>query len=199
MPSPESIFTNLKATSRKLTNGTPLDVTIVDANGNPITAFGGSGGTSDADGTSHVAGTTLGAPIQGVYESSPSNVADGKIGTVGMTTDRKLKVSGSFSSTPITAGTSSLSNVVEGTSSATVLAANANRLAFIIINDSDSALNLKFGSAASATSYSRRLLARDKLTTQDVGVNYTGIITGIWDTAPGTAGHDSARVTELTA
>lgn len=189
----------LKATVRKLASSQPLDVSIVDGTGAQITSFGGTGGTSSQDGSVGTPGSTQGTVGMGLYEAAPTSVADGKVGMLGMTTDRKLKISGSFSATPATAGTSSLANVAENTSSVTLLASNANRLSFTVYNDSDGILNVKLGAAASATSHTRSLLPRDKFCTADLGVNWTGIIDGIWLTAPGTAGHDSARVTELTA
>jgi hypothetical protein len=76
-----------------------------------------------------------------------------------------------------------------------VLAANAARLCFELYNDSTSACFVKLGAVASATSFTKRLLAKEKWSTADVGVNWTGVIDCIWDTAPGGA----MRATELTA
>ena len=101
--------------------------------------------------------------------------------------------------TPPAAGTSALSNVAESASNVTLLAANAARLAFTIYNDSDAALNVKVGATASATSFTARLLPRGFLSSEQLGVNVTLILDGIWDSAPGTAGHAHARVSEFTA
>lgn len=57
-----------------------------------IVAGAAAGGTSQADDADFTAGTTAGTPIQGVYESSPTSVTDGDIGTVGITVTRALKV-----------------------------------------------------------------------------------------------------------
>lgn len=100
--------------------------------------------------------------------------------------------------TPPAAGSSALSNVAESASSVTLLAANAARLAFTIYNDSDAALNVKVGTTASATSFTIRLLPRGYMSSEELGINATGRIDGIWDSAPGTAGHAHARVTEFT-
>lgn len=51
-----------------------------------------SGGTSAADDADFTAGTTAGTPAMGVYESSPTSVTDGDLGTVGITQTRALKV-----------------------------------------------------------------------------------------------------------
>lgn len=150
----------------------------------------GAGGTSSTFGIAFPgAGTAIGAKDSTGLLMSPLNLdASGN-----------LKIAGSFSSTPITSATATLSNVAESASSVTVLASNANRLCFFITNDSDSAVDFKCGAAASGTSYVIRVLARGTFSTKDLPVNYTGIITGIWDSTPGTSGHASARVTEFTA
>lgn len=189
----------LAVRNRNLANTTALDVAIVDGSGNQITSFGGgSGGTSNADQSSFTVGSGFGTPAMGLFESSPTSVTDGKVGVLGMTTDRKLKISGSFSASPITAATSTLTSVAENASNVTVLAANSARLAFCLYNDSDSAVSVRLGSTASATNRLRRLLPRESLTTADIGVNYIGIIDAIWESAPGTGGA-AMRVIELTA
>lgn len=66
---------------------------IVDSSGNFVDSFGGAGGTSSADDADFVAGTTLGTIVQGVYESTPTNVTDGDVGALGITQTRELKVS----------------------------------------------------------------------------------------------------------
>lgn len=167
-----------------------LDVAIVDGSGNQITTFGGSGGTASNFGSAFPASGTA----VGFKDSAGTNMAPGNLDASG-----NLKVAGSFSSTPVASATTALTNVSESASSVTVLASNALRFAFRIINDSDSPVNFKCGSAASATSYTIRVLPRGDFSTKDIPVNYTGIITGIWDTTPGTSGHASARVTEFTA
>ena len=57
-----------------------------------IAAGAGSGGTAAADDADFTAGTTSGTPVMGVYESSPTSVTDGDLGTVGITQTRALKV-----------------------------------------------------------------------------------------------------------
>jgi hypothetical protein len=82
-------------------------VQILDSSGNFIDSFGGSGGTAAADDADFTAGTTQGTPAMGVYESSPTSVTDGDLGTVGITQTRSLKVQETNSGT----ATSYLANI----------------------------------------------------------------------------------------
>ncbi len=49
------------------------------------------GGASTADGATFTSGSTAGNIIEAVYQSSPTTVADGKVGAVGMDSSRNLK------------------------------------------------------------------------------------------------------------
>lgn len=89
---------------------------------------------------------------------------------------------------PIT--TATLSNVSASVTSVTLLASNANRRRVVIVNDSTSALYVKFGATASATSYTYFLAAGDTYESPVLD-KYTGIIDGIWAAANG-----AARITE---
>lgn len=91
--------------------------------------------------------------------------------------------------TPRQASSATLSNVAGSASSVTLLAANTARLGATVHNDSVSTLFVKFGSVASATSFTVRMVSQAYY---EVPFGYTGIITGIWSVATG-----SARVTEL--
>ena len=117
----------------------------------------------------------------------------------GANPDGTLSISGTFTSTPPSSATATSSNVTENASAVTILAANAARLGFALYNDSDSAVNVKCGTAPTATSFTIRLLPRDHWSTAMLGINYVGILTAIWDSTPGTAGHTEMRVTEFTA
>ena len=184
MPSVETIIAHLKATSRKLTNSTPLDVSIVDGSGNHVTSFGGSGGTS----------SSFGAAFPGSGTAAGAQDVGGNMAALNLDASGNLKVSGSLSTTPPAAATTTLSSVAAAAVSGTVLASNASRLAFTLYNDSDSAVFVKLGAVASSTSFYKKMLPYETLTTADVGVNYTGKIDAIWDSATG-----NMRVTELTA
>lgn len=87
--------------------------------------------------------------------------------------------------------TSTLSNVSGSTSNATLLASNSSRKGAVFVNDSTAILYLKFGTTASTTSYTFKLVTDAVLTLKDG--DYKGRIDGIWD---GTNG--ACRVTELT-
>lgn len=66
-----------------------------------VTTAAGSG-TSAADDADFVAGTTAGTPAMGVYESTPTSVTDGDLGTVGITQTRALRT--------VVEGTAAVSN-----------------------------------------------------------------------------------------
>lgn len=86
--------------------------------------------------------------------------------------------------------TATLANVSGSATSVTLQAANVARRALVIVNDSTATLFVKYGSAASATSYTQQLQAGESMR-EEV---YTGIVTGIWDSAVG-----AARMTEISA
>jgi hypothetical protein len=88
-----------------------------------------------------------------------------------------------------TNGTATLANVADANVSTTLLAANAERIGAIIVNDSTETLFLKYGATASSTSYTAKLAPQQA---HDVRPGYTGIIDGIW-TGDGAG---AARVTE---
>jgi hypothetical protein len=82
-------------------------------------------------------------------------------------------------------------NVAASATSVTLLASNTSRLAASIFNDSTSALYVKLGVTASATSFTVKVLAGGYFELPHPC--YTGVIDGVWDSATGTA-----RVTEST-
>ena len=96
--------------------------------------------------------------------------------------------------TPAVATTATLANVAASASSVTLQASSSARLGLIVWNDSTDILYVKFGSAASTTSFTYRLQAGESAELMNGGVRYTGIVTGIWS---GTNG--AARMTELSA
>lgn len=107
-------------------------------------------------------------------------------------------VAGGTSANPVyvtsvsSAGTGAKSSVAASVTSVTILAANASRKRWSVVNDSTTG-TLKLdstGGTASATSFSVSLLPGDYFE-GPLPVN-TGLITGIWDVASG-----SARVTEF--
>ena len=173
-----------------------------------ITAGAGSGGTSLADDAAFTLATTSFTPVGGVFATDNVDAGDG--GAFAMTAARALHVSvqgtatiagavtnaGTFAvqNTPVAASTATLANVAAATSSTTLQASNANRLGLRIFNDSTDTVYVKFGSAASATSFTYRLGAGEAVELPVAGSRYTGIVTGLW-----TGTNGSARMTELTA
>jgi hypothetical protein len=114
-------------------------------------------------------------------------------GTGGFETGTTPAITGAVAVSAMPASaTATLANVAGSASSVTVLAANTERKGVVIHNDSTAILYLKFGTTASATSFSYKLNGGETFESA-MPVVYTGIITGIWASATG-----AARVTELT-
>lgn len=112
--------------------------------------------------------------------------------------DVKVTPSGALTVEAVVTGTVSISkaptgsnaSVAASTSQVTLLAANTNRKGATVFNDSASSdLKLSLGSTASATSFTIVIAPQGYY---EVPFSYTGIITGIWAAAVG-----SARMTEL--
>ncbi len=84
-----------------------------------------------------------------------------------------------------------LSSVASNVASVTLLAANQPRKGAYIFNDGTANLFVAYAAVASATAFSVKIPAGSfwEMPTSPI---YTGIITGIWDVANG-----SARITEL--
>jgi hypothetical protein len=77
--------------------------------------------------------------------------------------------------------------------SSTFLAANAKRRGFIVQNESDETLFLKFGATASAIDYTVAVAPQSPYVCPDGG--WTGLVDGLWTNLSGGAG--AAQVTEL--
>jgi len=110
---PSVAIANLPGSSQVAGDTTPQHVLIVNSSGTPIEAFGGSGGTAAADGAGFTANSTTATPVSGVYESSPTTVTTGKLGIVGITANRELKVS-------VTSGGTSGTQYTEGDTDVTI-------------------------------------------------------------------------------
>lgn len=160
-------------------------VQVVDSSGNFIDSFGGAGGTSAADDADFVAGTTLGTPAQGVYESTPSSVTDGDLGTIGITQTRALRtavegsvaVTGTFWQATQPVSAASLPLPTGAATSAGQLADNHNVTANAGTNLNTSALlttaahDAAFGTAGSADSQVRSIQGIASMTPVQVGDN----------------------------
>lgn len=84
-----------------------------------------------------------------------------------------------------------VTSVASSASNVTLLAADHKRKAFVITNDSSAILYVKFGATASATSFTYKLAAAERLACP-VGAPWQGQIDGIWASANG-----SARITVM--
>lgn len=162
---------------------TAMAVAIVDGSGTQVTSFGGSGGTASTVGSAFpVTATAVG------FLDASGNMAGANLDGSG-----NLKIAGSFSATPTKSATSTLTSVADSASSVTVLAANANRQGAIFYNDSTAAVFLKFGTTASSSSFTKKVLPSGDW--DITSTFYTGKVDAIWVSAPGGA----MRITELSA
>lgn len=69
-----------------------LSVVILDGSGNPVTSFGGTGGTSMTDDAAFTVGSGFVTPVAGIYRSSLDSVNDGDAGALAMLANRILMV-----------------------------------------------------------------------------------------------------------
>lgn len=153
---------------------------------------GGGGAVTIADGSDVAEGTTTDPAA--TDSTSPWTVISLLKGLWALL-NGTLTVTGSLSIAPTTSATTARTNTAASTSSVTVLAANANRLAFTLFNDSDKKMYVKCGTTASTSSFDAELLPNDRWGTKDLSVNYTGKVDAIWEA--GVTGN--ARATEFTA
>jgi hypothetical protein len=93
-----------------------------------------------------------------------------------------------------TASTGATTSVASSATAVTIKAANALRIGLTIANDSTSILYILLGAGTvSATNYTYALPAKGTTAADRTITGFTGVVTGIWATANG-----SALVTELT-
>lgn len=119
--------------------------------------------------------------------------ATGKIGgdaSNGLDVD-VTRVQGTVTTAPAVASTATLSNVNDTASSTSLVASNSSRKGLIVYNDSTSTLYLKYGTTASATSFTVKIGAAGYW--EMPAPIYTGAVDGIWS-ADSTG---AARITEL--
>lgn len=172
-------------------NGRYTLVVNSDGSINAVTSGGGGGAATIADGADVAQGTTT--------DASSANTVVGLLKNLKAALAGTLTVGGTATTTSTPASTATLANVGGSVSSVTLIALNTNRLGGMIVNDSTAVLYIKFGSTASATSYTYVLpgtgsVAAPAFLELPATPRYTGIITGIWASAAG-----AARTTELTA
>ena len=124
----------------------------------------------------------------------PASTTTLTLDTFYLTNFDQVQVSGAPKGDPLPtkemrASKATCANVTAAVADTLVLAANADRLGASVVNDSASILYVKFGSGASATSYTVRMTA---YAYYEVPFGYTGQINGFWVSAIG-----NARVTEV--
>lgn len=90
---------------------------------------------------------------------------------------------------PVASATGNLTSVAASATTVVVLASNAARKGAMITNDSTAILYLAFAATSSITAFSLKLFPNSAYITDTL---YTGVISGIWSSANG-----SARVTEF--
>lgn len=87
-------------------------------------------------------------------------------------------------------GTATLSNVTSSATVVDLLLANVLRNGAVIFNDADKSMYVKFGTGASLTSFTEKILPKGSLVLRFPV--WRGVITGIWDASP----TGDARITE---
>lgn len=140
------------------------------------------------DGRAQVIGTydidpTTGAPIQ-----PPAN------GRAAAASSRPVVLSNEDFAELKRASTGATVSVASSASAVTLKSANANRIGLTIANDSTAILYVLLGAGTvSSTNYTYALPAKGTTAADRTITGFTGIVTGIWASANG-----SALVTELT-
>lgn len=119
-------------------------------------------------------------------ETSPDSVNEGDAGALRMTLARNLH-------TVEVADAATVTSVASAATSATLLAANANRIGATIHNSDANALFVKFGATATTTTSYTVKIAADGYYEFPHPV-YRGIVDGIW----AADGAGAAQITELT-
>ncbi len=171
----------------------PLDVNIVSGGGG-----GGGGAVTVADGADVVQGSLADTSATGTILGRLKKLVAQLPAALGSATSaNSLPVviasdQGAVTVIPSKPATATLANVASSGTSVTLQAANSGRMGWSVYNDSTSVLYLKYGTTASATSYTVLIPAGGYF--EIAAPVYTGRIDGIWASANG-----NARVTELTA
>lgn len=172
-----ALVKDLPASSRPLTNSTPMNVAIVNGIGDHVTSFGGTGGTSaDFDAAFPLSGTPAG------FKDGSGNMKPGLVDGSGYI---KVNVAagGSAGQSP---ATPTISTVAADGSNHTAFSADANRLSGSLHNRTQVSFLLKAGATAAASSLSWVILPGERLTILAlVGANYQGQIDAISDGVDG--------------
>lgn len=89
-------------------------------------------------------------------------------------------------------GPATVTQVAASVTTVNIVLADSDRCSLIIFNDSTSTLRIRFGAGAAANDYTLQIPGNGSYI-MDPPAPYTGLITGIWETANG-----NAHVTEVT-
>lgn len=117
----------------------------------------------------------------------------GTLGQKTMSASLAVVIASDQAAIPVTvaaSATGTITSTAGSTSSVTALAANASRKGAILNNDSTAVVRIALAATAATASYSYKLYPDGVM---ELPINYTGIITAIWEAAAG-----NMRVTELT-
>jgi hypothetical protein len=166
------------------------DGNILGTTANPLVTSVGTAAASlgKAEDAAHASGDT-GVMLLAVRKDTAAALAgaDGDYIPLIVGADGRLWVNAKA----LRSSTGTKSNVGGAATSTTILASNANRLGMSIYNDSAAILYLDTtGGTASATSYTAQVAPGGYY---EMPFHYTGLVTGIWASATGTA-----RVVEYT-
>jgi hypothetical protein len=168
---------SLASINGKLTNPLPVSGAFFPAT-QPVS------GSVDVTGSS-VAASILTVGQQTMANSVPVTLASNQSALTVAT----HAVTGSLAH--LTSSTAALTNVAASASSVQLLASTAGRRMATIHNDSTATLFVKYGTTASATSYTVEMVAGAYF--EFPHPVFTGRVDGIWESANG-----SARITEMT-
>lgn len=174
-------------TSSPVTAGNPLPT--VDSAANALT-----GATNESAAASDTATSGLNGLLKRIAQRLTSVLAAIPAALTGSGNFKAALVESTATVTTQqrSASTSAVTRVTSSTSATTLLAANANRLKWAVFNDSAAILKLKCGASPTSTSFTFEVPPA-YLYEEPAGLNYTGIITGLWVSADG-----AANVTEFT-
>jgi hypothetical protein len=136
-------------------------------------------GTVSHNAAAPVASSQLGV-VPVIYNASSPTLTEGYQGLM------SANLAGAIRTTqgPGDAASATVTQVTSSTGSVTLKAANAARIGLSIYNDSTQVLYVKFGSGASSTTYTVKMVAGSYY---EAPYGYTGIAAGIWASANGFA------------
>jgi len=195
------VMANMGASGRLKVDASEVVVPVSD-NGGSLTVDGTVTATLPSNSGVDIGDVTVnntgGASAVNIQDGGNSITVDGTVTANAGTgpwpvTDNggSLTVDGSVTANPTRPATSATSTVATSTTSAQLLASNANRLGATIHNDGNQNLFVKLGTTASTTDFTIRMASQAYY---EVPFGYTGRIDAVQSTGTG-----NARITELTA